>query len=189
MVINKKLTLIFLFLMAVGICTGSFFEVFMKGEGKQQLMDMMSGFFAGESTQSFSTAFFGGFKTWLIILVVLFACPLFPPLCALCPLIPLIKGLTLGFSATMLVETFGLKGGWYIISTMLPHSLIQIPVLCVLAAVSLECALVVVRSFIQKKRRSINKNALQSYARQYLVCYGAGVILIIASCMIEAFLN
>lgn len=38
MVINKKLTLIFLFLMAVGICTGSFFEVFMKGEGKQQLM-------------------------------------------------------------------------------------------------------------------------------------------------------
>lgn len=58
MVINKKLTLIFLFLMAVGICTGSFFEVFMKGEGKQQLMDMMSGFFAGEKYSKFQYWFF-----------------------------------------------------------------------------------------------------------------------------------
>lgn len=189
MVINKKLTLIFMFLLAVGICAGSFFEVFMEGEGKQQLMDMLSGFFSGESTQSFRTAFFSCFKTWLMILAALFVCPLFPPLAVLCPLIPLVKGLTLGFSATMLVETFGLKGGWYIISTIIPHSIIQIPVLCLLAALSPEGASVVLRSFMQKKRRSINKNALQNYARQYLICYGAGTALIIVSCLLEAFLN
>ena len=52
MTINKKLVLIFLFLTAVGICTGAFFEVFMKGEGKQQLMEMMSSFFSAKDSQN-----------------------------------------------------------------------------------------------------------------------------------------
>ena len=45
MAINKKLFWIYLFIFAVGLCAGSFFEVSMTGAGKDQLMDALSGFF------------------------------------------------------------------------------------------------------------------------------------------------
>lgn len=188
MAINKKVTLILLFLLAVGICSGSFFEVYMQGAGKDQLMELLSGFFSSEGTQSFHIVFFNCLKTWLLIFILLFLCPLFPPLAILCPAIPLIKGLTLGFSATMLIETFGFKGVWYILSTMLPHSLIQIPVLCALSAISLEGAFLTLKYFFSKRRRSANRNALQNFARQYLMCYGIAILLIVISCLIEAAL-
>lgn len=188
MAINKKVTLILLFLLAVGICSGSFFEVYMQGTGKEQLMELLSGFFSSESTQSFHIVFLDCLKTWLIIFILLFLCPLFPPLAILCPVIPLLKGLALGFSATMLVETFGFKGVWYILSTMLPHSLIQIPVLCALSAISLEGSFLTLKYFFSKRRRSANKNALQNFARQYLFFYGVAIFFIIISCLIEAVL-
>ncbi len=189
MTINKKLVLIFLFLTAVGICTGAFFEVFMKGEGKQQLMEMMSSFFSAKDSQNGFAAFSSSFKTWLIITVVLFFCPVLPPLVLLCPIIPLAKGLTLGFSATMLIETFGTKGVWYIITTMIPQNILQIPVMCFLAALSFEGTYIGCKSLSIKKRRKINKNALQNYARQYLIIYCMGIVLIIVSCILEAFLS
>lgn len=188
MIVNKKITLTLLFILAVGVCTGAFFEVYMQGEGKEQLMEMLSGFFSGGSTQSFHIAFFNCIKIWLIIALILFLCPVFPPLAVMCPVIPLLKGLALGFSATMLVETFKVKGVWYIVSTMLPHGLIQIPALCVLAALSLQGAFLTSKYFLSKRRRSANKNALQNYARQYLICYGITMVFIIISCLIEAAL-
>ena len=189
MLINKKLVLLFMFLTAVGICTGGFFEVFMNGEGKQQLIEIMSSFFSAENSQGTFAAFLNSFKTWLILLCLLFFSPVFPPLALLCPVIPLIKGLTMGFSATMLIEAFSVKGTWYIATTMLPQNIIQIPVMCFLAALSFEGAYITSKAFFSRKRRSLNKKALQNYARQYLIIYCAGIILIIASCILEAFLS
>lgn len=189
MSINKRLVLLFLFLTAVGICTGAFFEVFMKGEGKQQLIEIMSSFFSAENSQSTFAAFSSSFKTWLILFALLFFSPVVLPLALLCPVIPLIRGFSMGFSATMLVEAFSLKGGWYIVTTMLPQSIVQIPVVCFLAALSLESAYITSKSLFSKKRRTLNKKALHNYARQYLIMYCVGIILIIASCFLEAFLN
>ena len=39
MIINKKVTFIMLFIFAVGLCSGAFFEIYMEGSGKTQLMD------------------------------------------------------------------------------------------------------------------------------------------------------
>lgn len=189
MSINRKSILILFFILSVGICTGAFFEVFMKGDGKAQLIEMLSTFFDSESTQGFSTAFLSCIKSWIVILAIMFFSPVFPPLGVLCPVLVVGKGLTLGFSATMLVEAFGVKGGWYILSTMVPHALIQLPVLCVLAASSVEFCLIRLGQFSRMKRRSFNKNALQVHARQYLSTYGFSLLLIVISCLLEAFLN
>lgn len=40
MIVNKKIALAMFFIFAVGLCSGAFFEIYMKGEGKTQLMDM-----------------------------------------------------------------------------------------------------------------------------------------------------
>ena len=45
------------------------------------------------------------------------------------------------------------------------------------------------KSLSIKKRRKINNNALQNYARQYLIIYCMGIVLIIVSCILEAFLS
>lgn len=173
MIINKKITFAMLFIFAVGICSGAFFEIYMKGEGKTQLMDLLSGLFSGTFKQGFFSTFWNSFRTWVVMLLIAFLVPFFPPFTAICPFLPMIKGLTLGFSATMLVEAFGVKGTWYIISTILPQNLIQVPLLCILIGLSTSKA---------------TKKALRSGTRTYLLYYGFGAALILISCLLEAFL-
>lgn len=189
MVINKKLFWIYLFIFAVGLCAGSFFEIFMTGAGKDQLMEALSGFFTDGGSSSFLSAFLRCAKTWLIITAVLFFSPLVPPLAVCGPFICIAKGMSAGFSAAMLAETFGLQGGWYILSTLVPHSLIQIPVMCAMASVSAEITFMVLKALLAKKRRSAIKNALRIHARQYLMLFAASAALLGVSCVIEAFLN
>ena len=57
MAINKKLFWIYLFIFAVGLCAGSFFEVYMTGAGKDQLMDALSGFFTDGNNAPFISDF------------------------------------------------------------------------------------------------------------------------------------
>ena len=174
MIINKKIALAMFFIFAVGLCSGAFFEIYMKGEGKTQLMDILSGLVSGSTGQSFISTFWNSFRTWIAMLLITFIVPFLPPRAILCPFFPILKGLTLGFSATMLIETFGVKGTWYIISTILPQNLIQIPILCVLIGLSMSGA---------------NKKALRKSTRPYLTCYGVAVCLILISCLLEAFLT
>lgn len=195
MALNRKIFFVFVFIFAVGVCAGSFFEVFMTGTGKDQLMDALSGFLSKEGGDiSFSTEFFNCYRTWLLICVFMMICPLLPPLTAAVPVICLLKGLSFGFSATMLVETFGLKGGWYILCTMLPHSLIQIPVMCFLACLSAGAAHMVMSSFLsgmkrRASRRDKLKTVLRQNAGQYVIIFAAAALCLAVSCVIETLLN
>ncbi len=173
MIVNKKITWTMLFIFAVGLCSGAFFEIYMKGGGKAQLMELLSVLLSGDTGQGFFSTFWNSLRTWLIMLSITFFVPYVPPLAIICPFLPMIKGLTLGFSATMVVETFGVKGTWYIISTILPQNLLQIPVFCILIGISMSNA---------------TKKALRSNARLYLTYYGMGACLIFISCLLEAFL-
>jgi uncharacterized membrane protein SpoIIM required for sporulation len=92
-------------------------------------------------------------------------------------MLPFLKGMALGFSATMLIETFGVKGSWYIISTIIPQNLIQVPILLIMTALSITASLLSL------------KNTPQNYARYYVNCYVVCFVLIIISCLIEAALT
>ena len=104
MIVNKKIALAMFFIFAVGLCSGAFFEIYMKGEGKTQLMDILSGLVSGSTGQSFISTFWNSFRTWIAMLLITFIVPFLPPLAILCPFFPILKGLTLGFSATMLIN-------------------------------------------------------------------------------------
>lgn len=186
--INKKIFHLLLFITAIAMCTGAFFEVLMEGTGKEELMNMLSSNFSIENTFGFisilKTSFYSQFKMWL----VLFLCPIIPILIFLCPSICIIKGLSIGFSSTMLIETFGIKGVLYILITIMPHSLIQLPVFCLLSTASIEMSRYFLNLYINKNHKR-NKNALQSAARHYLTIFGCSLVILFISSLIEACLK
>lgn len=174
MTVNKRVTVAMFFIFAVALASGSFFEIYMKGAGKQQLMELLGGLLADGQTQSFFATFWQSLRAWLLMLAVISAVPFLPPLLLLCPVFPALKGLSLGFSATMLVEAFGPEGAWYIFATILPHTLLQIPLLCFMTG------------FVTS---GATKKALRKNARPYFLCCGAAAGLIFISCLLEAFLT
>lgn len=176
MTFNDKILFSMFFLFAIGVSCGAFFEVYMDAESKENLTQTLSLLFTQGSSSGFFQNIYKGLLNWFLILFIPFATLYLPPLAVFCPFIPFAKGLSIGFSGTVLVESFNLKGGFYIAATLLPQSLIQIPVMCFLITMSV--------ASLQKS----NKKALYQDTRQYYICYAAGAGLIVISCLIEALL-
>ena len=120
---------IFLFMLAVGIASGSFFEVFLYGSGKDSLAETLNIFL---TTPQEMLKVFPHFlrqiclKT-ITIAVLLLTVPFIPPLMLCFPLIIFVKGFSLGFTVSMTFETLGLAGIRQIALTMFFGKLIQLP--------------------------------------------------------------
>ena len=186
---NKKIVFTLLFITAVSMVSGSFFEVYMSGLGKEQLMETLSLHFSSNNSDGgfelFTASFFKVFKIW----VYMFLCPIIPVLAIFCPFICIFRGFSVGFSSTMLIEAFGIKGTLYILSTIAPHNIIQLPLFCILSSCSLKMSLKTTKFYLQKNSRIRNKNVLQNDARHYLTMYLLSLLILLISCLIEAFLK
>ncbi len=210
--INGKIFFILLFLCCTGICAGSFFEVGLGEATKSALSSVFNVIFqSSESTAGgiyqsdmFSTTFFTLAKTALLPL--LFSC-LSAFLVFLLPLLPiyiLLKGICIGFSAAMSLETFGLKGILYIIITLMPQNLVQIPIYCMLCTISLQLGSLFANLFLHEhmpnfvyaifpnlQNRSSARSSKKQFAsalRFYLGIYLLGAVLVTLSCLIQACL-
>lgn len=191
MKLNYKPIVVLLFALAVSICAGSFFEVSMTGDGKQQLENMLSGLLNAENGGSEnvqSTALFAGclFRILAKNLVVIALAYISPVVLITLPVLPtfmLLRGLSFGFSAAMTLEVTGIRGILYIITTLLPQNLIQLPVYCALTALSLQAGAVRIKRAAGRKR-----NAMQLDAKRYSLIFLTGLGIITLSCLLEAFL-
>ncbi len=191
MKLNYKLIVVLLFALAVSICAGSFFEVSMTGDGKQQLENMLSGLLNAEnghsenlqSTASFAGCFFRIFAKNLVVIALAYISPVVLITLPVLPTFMLLRGLSFGFSAAMTLEVTGIRGILYIITTLLPQNLIQLPVYCTLTALSLQAGAVRMKQAAGRKR-----NAMQLDARRYSLIFLTGLGIIILSCLLEAFL-
>ncbi len=178
-----------LFLCMVGLCTGAFFEVFMVGDGKTQLMSLLSTFLGNGINHSFYDIFLSSLKPLLLLWLFFFFCPLLPPLALLGPVICVTKSFTLGFCATMIVEVFGIKGSWYIFTSIMPQGIMQLPVICFLTALSSGFASLMVNVYTKGRGRKAYKNALHINARHYVTCNLSCLAILIIFCLVEAFLK
>ena len=191
MKLNYRLIVVLLFAMAVSICAGSFFEVSMTGDGKQQLENMLSGLLnpedaGSENTQitaSFAGCFFRIFAKNLVVIALAYISPVVLITLPVLPTFMLLRGLSFGFSAAMTLEVTGIRGILYIITTLLPQNLIQLPVYCALTALSLQAGAMRIMQAARKKR-----NAMQPDARRYSLIFLTGLGIITLSCLLEAFL-
>ena len=182
---------IFLFLLAVGIASGSFFEVFLYGSGKDSLAETLNIFL---TTPQEMLKVFPHFlrqiclKT-ITIAVLLLTVPFIPPLMLCFPLIIFVKGFSLGFTVSMTFETLGLAGIRQIALTMFFGKLIQLPLLCLLCAYAAETAMqwntnCKVRKIRIGNKLKPDKCTFRSYT---LVCL-CGLFLYLISFLPEAFL-
>ena len=198
MKINYKIFGVFLFIIAVGICTGSFFETGMTDGSKSEFFDALISFFhaagAGntESKNFFFENFLSALGSFLPVLLIGYVSAFLPILLPLIPLYIFTRGMSVGFSAAAILETFGLKGIGYILTTLMPPHFIQLPVFCFLGILSFQTGLVTLSYLFSSRRRSAAsrsaKKALQSDIRKYSVFYAAGGALIVISCLLQAFL-
>ena len=182
---------IFLFLLAVGIASGSFFEVFLYGSGKDSLAETLNIFL---TTPQEMIKVFPHFlrqiclKT-ITIAVLLLTVPFIPPLMLCFPLIIFVKGFSLGFTVSMTFETLGLAGIRQIALTMFFGKLIQLPLLCLLCAYAAETAMQWNTNCKVRKIRIGNKLKpdKSTFRRYTLVCL-CGLFLYLISFLPEAFL-
>ena len=182
---------IFLFLLAVGIASGSFFEVFLYGSGKDSLAETLNIFL---TTPQEMLKVFPHFlrqiclKT-ITIAVLLLTVPFIPPLMLCFPLIIFVKGFSLGFTVSMTFETLGLAGIRQIALTMFLGKLIQLPLLCLLCAYAAETATQRKGNYKVHKIRIGNKLKpdKSTFRRYTLVCL-CGLFLYLISFLPEAFL-
>ena len=187
MKINYKITIILLFVICVGISCGAFFEVAMEGENKEYIQDTIANLFKSEEEMGSIVPII---KNCVITAILGYISPLLFILLPVIPLYILLKGISIGFSATLMLELFGMKGILYILATLLPQNIILIPVLCILGSLSFQMGLTVIKLIRERKSTGQNRNkrALQKDAKLYSLLYLAGVILMIISCLLGNFL-
>ena len=182
---------IFLFMLAVGIGSGSFFEVFLYGSGKDSLAETLNIFL---TTPQEMLKVFPHFlrqiclKT-ITIAVLLLTVPFIPPLMLCFPLIIFVKGFSLGFTVSMTFETLGLAGIRQIALTLFFGKLIQLPLLCLLCAYAAETAMQWNTNCKVRKIRIGDKLKpdKSTFRRYTLVCL-CGLFLYLISFLPEAFL-
>ena len=83
----------------------------------------------------------------------------------------------------MTLEVAGIRGVLHILTSLVPQNLIQLPVYCFLAALSMESCAMRIKAAVGGKRK-----ALQYDARRYCLLFIAGFSIITLSCIIEALL-
>lgn len=198
MKINYKLFLILLFIIAVGICTGSFFEAGMADNSKSGFFNALSNFFADSNAKdaeveaSIVKSFFSSFCSFLPALLVGYLSAFLPFLLPLVPLYIFTRGISVGFSAAAILETFGMKGVLYILTTLMPPHLIQLPVCCFLGILSMQTGREVLALALSMGRKSAAvrsaKKSLSYDIKKYSLLYLGGSALLVISCLLQVFL-
>lgn len=198
MKINYKLFLLLLFIIAVGICTGSFFEAGMADNSKSGFFDALSNFFATSDSKnadgevSLVKNFLSSFGSFLPALLVGYLSAFLPLLLPLVPLYIFTRGISVGFSAAAILETFGLRGILYILTTLMPPHLIQLPVFCFLGILSMQTGREVLAFAFSAGRKSAGvrsaKKSLSYDLKKYSLLYLGGTILLLISCLLQVVL-
>ena len=201
---DKRLFFVLLFMAATGFATGVFFEINLSGTGKDQLMERLSEYFsAGNSLpdtaeSSFTDSFLQNMKGGLLFWLVCFLSPVLPVLLPVILLFLFLRGLFLGFSAAMVMETFGLAGTEYLMAAIVPSGLLQMLLFAFLVALSFHEGVTLLQVHFPARFRfrfrtlrtssSKNRKALLFTAGPYLNFYLAGLAVLTLSCLLQAFL-
>lgn len=212
---DKKIFFALLFVAATGLCAGAFFEVYMSGSGKDQLMTLLDNFFQPEHAENGESlsplvSFWLSVRGSLLVLLLFFLSPVLLVLLPLCPIWLFLLGLSTGFSATMLIEAFGATGLRYAGLTLVPPAFLQILLFSFLGMVSLQAkpAFFSLRafSFGGRPQRRVSPTTVRRVAghpgslplpfqafyticsQPYLLCYTVGLLALLLINLCKVFL-
>lgn len=175
-----------LFFFILGISAGVFTELMMSSEDKEGMISYLDKYFqlTDPSELTFSEIFMqsAGNNLWLLFIMILagFTAIGFPA--ALAALI--YKGMALGFSAALLVDSMSFKGVAIVFTSMVPQNLIIIPAVLIAGVAALNVAF----HTISNRKFGIKKSLAES-SGSYLFINAALAAVILVGCFIESFLS
>ena len=181
---NKKVFFLLLFLTAIGMTTGCFFELLLSGSGKEELMSLL-GSFLGSNKGSSAPAehIFSKIAAGAAFVLPAFLLPLLPWLMPFHLIYLFGRGFFLGFSSAMVLETFGARGLFYIAVTLIPAQLLQFLLFAFLLCCSLQ-----EYQHLRHRKKSIRKAPQIFAAGPYLYTYAAGLGILILICLFQSAL-
>lgn len=175
-----------LFFFVLGISAGVFTEIMMSDEEKAGFISYLDKYFllANPNDLAFADMFISSASNNLGLLLIILISGLsaigFPVV-----LIAMIyKGMALGFSAALLIDSMSFKGVAIVFTSMVPQNLILMPVLIIAGVAALNLAFITIRNRKFGFKRSLSENS-----GSYLFLNTALALLIIAGCFIESFIS
>lgn len=181
--LSKECVTILLFIFVFGISTGVFFEVMMSSDMKSTMQTYLQNLLQAPTAQN-SNAFLSLVgssvsNVFVIAFITLCGYTRFPyPASAL---ILFIKGISLGYSCALILETLALKGVFVIFLSLFPENTLLIP------AIILSANLAVSKSagIGRKKNKSIGRGLISADA-PYLYANIFLCLMAVAGCILQS---
>ena len=189
---NSRKALIFsVFFFLVGISSGVFLEVAMNSEDKLQVAQFLQQYLYinGDLGQAitYPNPFLSSASANLVLLFAICISGLsmigFPAAYG----ILVYKGLALGFSSGLLLETLKFKGAGLLLVSMMPQNLLLIPAFILAASAAQNYAIDILRQRKNNSGRAIKKNSAVT-RNPYIMTNMLLAIMILLGCIIEALL-
>lgn len=175
-----------LFFFLLGISAGIFTELMMTSAEKEGMISYLDQYFllSNPSDLAFSEIFMksAGNNLGLLLIMLLSGITAIGFPVALAALI--YKGMALGFSAALLIDSMSFKGVAIIFTSMVPQNLIIIPAIIIAGVAALNLAF----HTISNRRFGIKKSLAES-SGSYLFINAVLAAVILAGCFIESFLS
>lgn len=171
---DKKLFYLIIFITAVSVCAGTFYQILISDTTSQLLISQLESTLEASNMSSVINKMFKSQLSLIIILLSSFI-PVFLPAIFI---IPVIKGFSYGFSAAMLISLSGIKGVLQVFITILPFAIIQIAVYALAGCLALS-----MRTAVHGK--SVRRMKTERFIKLYLIL--AAALLII--CILETCLQ
>ncbi len=182
---SPSLLILTAFLFLTGIFTGVFTAVFLPGDEKLQILQVLDHYLIPGTEGPMPGEILGRsllINLGLLVLIILLTLAVFGFPGTL--LIFVYKGMSLGFSAAMILETVGVfKGCSMVFATLVPQNFLYIPAFVLGGAAGISLDIQVLRN-----RRSGIKKSLTAGAGDFLLLMGFFSVVILAGCLIETFI-
>ena len=175
-----------LFFFIAGLSCGIFAELLMNSTQKLQMSDYLTQnlFSSDLSEASLSSVFFTSAANNLGLLWLIFLSGLTVIGFAAALITVVYKGMALGYTSALFLESMSGQGACAIIASILPQNMIFIPVFLVACV----CALNFAASLFHMKKQGMKKG-LTSHVGPYLSIYLILSAAVIAACLIESFIS
>ncbi len=176
------------FLFLIGISAGVFLELSMDQEGKLDAAQFLNQylFTDGVSAANYGNPFLSSASLNIFLLVLMMLSGLSAIGFPAAHIVLIYKGMALGFSAGLVLETFSVGGVPLLLSSMLPQNLLLIPTFIIAAAAAQSYGVSVLSAKSKRYKKSIRSNAFGTDL--YIAVYIVLALLVIAACLIEAFI-
>ena len=172
------------FFLLTGISTGVFLEIVMKaGEKNNLAANLLQHLFTDRAQIDFINPFLSSAAGNLIFILIIFLSGLSVLGFPVAWLTLTYKGMTLGFSAGLLLQSVKTKGVVTLFVSLVPQNLILLPALIAAAAAATSYALLA----LSRRRASQKKNAREDSSAYAYLMVGLALLVLIG-CGVEAIL-